>query len=142
MVDKALLSSEKMDWETPDDRFAEWNEEFRFTIDVCARADNTKCSRFFSPNDDALSMSWGHGERCWMNPPYGREIVKWMKKAHDEAFLGGNLIVCLVPARTDTGWWHDYAMRGDIRFLRGRIKFVGAKSGAPFPSALVIFDGR
>jgi site-specific DNA-methyltransferase (adenine-specific) len=73
-----------------------------------------------------------------MNPPYGREIGKWMKKAVEE-WKRGNTVVCLVPARTDTAWWHDYAIKGEIRFIRGRLKFGGGKSSAPFPSAIVIF---
>lgn len=74
-----------------------------------------------------------------MNPPYGREIGDWMRKAYQSCNQNGALVVCLVPARTDTAWWHDYAMKGEIRFLRGRLKFGGAETNAPFPSALVIF---
>lgn len=88
-------------------------------------------------------MWWG---KVWMNPPYGRTIGQWMKKAYESATTSpvdglpdADLVVCLVPARTDTAWWHDYAMKGEIRFIRGRLKFGDAKHNAPFPSALVIF---
>ena len=88
---------------------------------------------------DSLAFPW-HGTHlnCWMNPPYGRDIARWIEKAYRES-LKGITVVCLVPARTDTAWWHDYCMKGEIRFVRGRIKFVGCKNDAPFPSAIVIF---
>jgi len=141
-VNSGMFSSARDDWETPDDLFTELNAEFGFTLDVCATKANAKCARFISPEQDALHMRWGRGEVCWMNPPYGRQIGWWMDKACGEAAVGRNCVVCLVPARTDTYWWHTYAMTGEIRFLRGRVRFKGAKSGAPFPSAVVIFDGR
>ena len=126
-----------MDWATPPELFAALDAEFHFTLDVCATAENHKCANYLSPIQDALGYHWAN-EVCWMNPPYGREIGKWMRKAHEQSLLGAT-VVCLVPARTDTAWFQDYAMRGDIRFLRGRVKFVGAKHSAPFPSAIVIF---
>ena len=73
-----------------------------------------------------------------MNPPYGREIGKWMRKAYESSLYGAT-VVCLVPARTDTAWWHDYAMKGEVEFVRGRLKFGGSKASAPFPSAIVTF---
>jgi len=132
--------SERLDWETPPDLFVGLDREFRFTLDVCATEKNRKVRRFFSPEDDGLSRDWSR-DRCWMNPPYGREIPKWMKKAYEES-LKGALVVCLVPARTDTAWWHDYAAKGKVRFLRGRLRFVGAPHCAPFPSAIVVFLPR
>ena len=123
------------EWETPQGFFDKLNTEFGFTLDVCATPKNTKCVRYFSKADDGLRLSWAD-ERCWMNPPYGREIGKWMKKAKDS----GALVVCLVPARTDTAWWHDYVIKGEVRFIRGRLKFGGQKNSAPFPSAVVIFN--
>lgn len=129
------------DWETPPEFFAKLNWEFRFTLDVCARADNAKCARFFSPADDGLSQDWG-SDVCWMNPPYGAEIPKWMAKAYDASRKGAT-VVCLVPARTDTRWWHDYAELADIRrFVKGRIRFVGAPYNAPFPNAIVVFHAE
>jgi len=134
---KVHFSSKLHDWGTPQALFDELHAEFNFTIDVCATHSNAKLPFFFSPEQDGLSKPWAP-ERCFMNPPYGRQIGKWMHKALSEA-RNGALVVCLVPARTDTNWWHDYAMKGQIRFLRGRLKFQGAKSSAPFPSAVVIF---
>lgn len=142
------FSSAKMDWETPPDVFDPLHAEFGFTLDVCARADNTKCARYLSPDDDGLASDWAR-EVCWMNPPYGRAIAGWMRKAW-QASQGGATVVCLVPARTDTAWWHDYAMRGEIRYVRGRIHFLtggvqmthATRSGAtpaPFPCAVVVF---
>jgi phage N-6-adenine-methyltransferase len=124
-------------WATPSDFFDQCNERFGpFDLDVCANADNAKCARFFTAADDGLSQDWCG--RCWMNPPYGRLIGKWMRKAY-ESSLSGATVVCLVPARTDTAWWHDYAAKGDVEFIRGRLKFGGSKNSAPFPSALVVF---
>lgn len=127
------------DWSTPQDTFDVLNKEFNFTLDVCATQDNTKCDKFYSPEQDGLSQEW-RGV-CWMNPPYGRQIKFWMAKAYTSS-LEGATVVCLVPARTDTAWWHDYATKGEIRFLRGRLKFGGSKNGAPFPSAVVVFKGK
>ena len=139
---KTMFSSDSGEWETPQELFDKINAEFGpFRLDVCATAKNTKCREFFSKHDNGLEKTWWG--KCWMNPPYGRQIGQWMKKAFDESKrFKGPIVVCLVPARTDTAWWHDYAMNGSIRLLRGRIKFVGAKSGAPFPSAIVVFDSN
>ncbi len=137
MLNRSLLSSKRMDWATPQDLFQKLDSEFNFTLDVCATKDNAKCTRYITPKQNALAVSWGTNT-CFMNPPYGREIGKWMEKAHQESQLGA-MVVCLVPARTDTGWWHRHSMCGEIRFLKGRIKFVGAKHCAPFPSAIIIF---
>jgi phage N-6-adenine-methyltransferase len=127
------------EWETPEDLFGILNQEFDFTLDVCARQHNAKCLRFFSPEDDGLKQNWNRrGAVCWMNPPYGNEIGKWIKKAWDTA-AGGNTVVCLLPARVDTAWWWDYCRYGEVRFLRGRLRFGGGENGAPFPSAIVIF---
>lgn len=133
----AVHFSSKTDmWATPQDFFDRLNQEFHFEIDVCAIQENAKCARFFSPEDDGLKQKW-QGV-CWMNPPYGREISRWMEKAY-ESSLGGATVVCLIPARTDTRWWHDYASKGEVRFVRGRLKFGGHENSAPFPSAVVIF---
>lgn len=134
------FSSDRMDWATPKDFFDKVNAEFRLELDVCATTQNAKLPNYITPERDALKLPWTlrNGNRCWMNPPYGREIGKWMKKAYEES-LHGALVVCLVPARTDTKWWHDYAVKGEIRFIRGRLKFDGHRNSAPFPSALVIF---
>lgn len=129
-------SSETPEWATPQDLFDLLDSEFGFTLDVCATAENAKCARFFTEDDDGLRQDWD-GEVCWMNPPYGRAIGDWMQKAYSESDEA--TVVCLVPARTDTDWWWDYARHGEVRFLHGRLKFGDAETGAPFPSALVIF---
>jgi len=131
-----MFSSTTDLWATPQDFFNKQNHIHNFTLDVCATHENAKCNKYYTVADDGLSQQW-QGV-CWMNPPYGRDIKAWMKKAY-ESSLNGTKVVCLVPARTDTQWWHDYAMKGEIEFIRGRLKFGNAKNSAPFPSALVVF---
>lgn len=131
------FSSASDNWPTPQDFFDKVAAEFGpFDLDVCASAENAKCARFFTVADDGLTQEWRG--RCWMNPPYGRTIGQWMRKAYESAQAGA-FVVCLVPARTDTAWWHEYAMKGQVRFIRGRLKFGGHANSAPFPSALVVF---
>jgi len=131
------FSSASDDWATPQDLFDELNAIHKFTLDVCASPENAKCNAYFTKAANALEQEW-YGV-CWMNPPYGREIGLWMKKAYETSF-NNSKVVCLVPARTDTAWWHDYAMKGKVTFLRGRLKFGNHKNSAPFPSAIVVFD--
>jgi site-specific DNA-methyltransferase (adenine-specific) len=139
-MNKSLFSSASFEWETPKWLFDALHRRFCFTLDVCARRQNTKCVRFFSPVQDGLSRHW-HGERCWMNPPYGREIVHWVAKAQREADRGA-LVVGLLPARTDTHWWHNHVHgHADVRYLSGRLKFGNAQNSAPFPSAIAIWWG-
>lgn len=139
-INAGMMSSNTDDWATPQDFFDCAAEEFDgFDIDVCANAQNAKCEKYFDMQQNGLAQTWTG--KCWMNPPYGKEIGAWMKKARDSA-LAGATVVCLVPARTDTKWWHEYAMAGEIRFIRGRLKFGNQKNSAPFPSALVIFRPR
>lgn len=133
----ALFTARRDDWETPPDLFARLDAEFGFTLDAAATPKNAKCARYFTRDDDALRQDWGR-EVVWLNPPYGREIARWVRRAWVAARYGAT-VVCLVPARTDAGWWHDDAMDGEVRFLRGRIRFVGAPYNAPFPSAVVVF---
>jgi phage N-6-adenine-methyltransferase len=138
MTDLSVHFSSATDvWSTPPELFAALDAIFHFTLDVCATPDNAKCPRYFTAADDGLAQDWLGV--CWMNPPYGRTIGKWMHKALVESSKHRATVVCLVPARTDTKWWHDYAARGEILFLRGRLKFGDAESSAPFPSALVTF---
>ena len=136
-INQGLMTSNTDMWSTPRDFFDDYNAIYHFDVDVCATSENALCAKFYSPEDNGLSKEW-HGV-CWMNPPYGREIGKWMNKAY-ESSLHGATVVCLVPARTDTAWWHDYAMKGVITFVRGRLKFGGSKNSAPFPSAVVVFQ--
>ena len=136
MLNKTLFSSNRHDWETPVAVFRQLDLEFGFETDVCATAENAKCGHYFSPEQDGLSLPWRG--ICWMNPPYGSALPVWMAKAYNSS-LEGATVVCLVPARPDTRWWHEFAMRGEIRLIRGRLRFGRARSGAPFPSAVVIF---
>ena len=131
-----MFSSATDDWATPQGLFDRLNAAFGFELDVCATPDNAKCPRFYTREDDGLAQTWTG--RCWMNPPYGREIGQWVRKAL-ESSRGGALVVCLVPARTDTAWWNEYAVHADIHFIRGRLKFGNATASAPFPSAILIF---
>lgn len=125
--------------ETPQEFFDKLNAEFHFTIDVCATPENAKCNNYYTRQDDGLKQEWSGN--IWMNPPYGREIASWMKKANTAA-KNGAIVVCLVPARTDTKWWHEYAMPHEVRFVRGRLKFGSAKNSAPFPSAVIVMRGN
>ena len=124
-------------WETPQKLFDELNSEFHFTLDVCALASNAKCTNFYSPLEDGLKQDWTG--TCWMNPPYGHSIGKWVQKAF-KAAQDGATVVALLPARTDTRWWHSFVMKArDIRFLPGRLRFSNAPNSAPFPNAIVIW---
>jgi phage N-6-adenine-methyltransferase len=131
------FSSATGEWETPQVLYDELARIFGgFTLDPCATRDNAKCAHFFTREDDGLGRDWTG--KVFMNPPYGREIGKWVKKAWAES-LKGTLVVCLLPARVDTRWWHEYAARGHVYFLRGRLKFGTSRNSAPFPSAIVTF---
>lgn len=132
-----MFSSNTDLWSTPQDFFDRLNKVFRFDIDVCAIPDNAKCSVYYTPNKDGLKQDWFG--TCWMNPPYGRTIKKWVEKAYNSAKDNGATVVCLLPARVDTAWWHNYCSKGEIYFIKGRLKFGGSKNSAPFPSAVVVF---
>lgn len=137
MITRGLFSSATDMWETPQNFFDELDKEFHFSCDVCATRENAKCAKFYTPEQDGLKQTWGGGI-LWLNPPYGREIGKWVKKASES----NATVVCLLPARTDTRWFHDYIYgKAEIRFVRGRLKFGGSKNSAPFPSMVVIFRG-
>ena len=135
-------SSKTNEWSTPQAFFDELNKEFNFTLDPCATSENAKCTKYFTVEDDGLKQDWSK-DTVFMNPPYGREIKYWVQKAYEES-LKGATVVCLIPARTDTAYWHDYIFgkADDIRFLRGRLKFGGSKNPAPFPSAIIIYKGE
>lgn len=135
----ACFLSNKEDWATPQWLFDELNHEFRFTIDAAASRDNAKCNRYFTKQTDGLSNVWSG--TVWCNPPYGKGIIDWVKKAY-ESQKDGVTTVMLLPARTDTKWFHEYVLgKAEVRFLRGRIRFEGSSYNAPFPSILVIFRG-
>jgi len=138
---ETAFSSRSEDWGTPQKLFDELNAEFHFTLDVCASEDNKKCGNYFNKEQDALQQEWTG--ICYMNPPYGKTIKSWMKKAY-ESSLAGATVVCLIPSRTDTRWFHDYAMKAeDIRFIKGRLRYTGiANNVAPFPSLVIVFHAR
>jgi site-specific DNA-methyltransferase (adenine-specific) len=132
------FSSKTDDWATPQEFFDPLNDEFTLYWDVCASHINAKLPFYWTKEEDGLAADW-RGKRVWMNPPYGREIHKWIAKA---ATGGAEICVCLLPARTDTRWFHRHILgnpHADVRFIKGRLKFGDAKSAAPFPSMVVIF---
>jgi len=129
--------SESCEWSTPQEFFDQQNAIHRFTLDVCASAENTKCPVFYTREQDGLSQPWSG--RCWCNPPYGKATGKWLAKAERSVRSGeAEVVVCLIFARTDTRWWHTYAKLAEVEFLQGRLCFNG-ENPAPFPSALLVF---
>lgn len=132
-----LTSSNRDDWATPIDLFKRLDNEFGFTLDVCADESNHKVAKYFNKEKDGLKQDWTP-YICWMNPPYGRTIGQWVKKAR-ETGQGGGVVVALLPARTDTKWWADVMHASELRFIQGRVKFGGHNVGAPFPSVIAVF---
>lgn len=139
---KGKFDSVRQDWETPADLFDTVNAEFKFTLDVAASKSNCKVQRFISEEQDAMTLAWGR-ETCWLNPPYGKghRLSAWVEKAYHESLKGATTVM-LIPARTNTNWFHDLCLKhGDVRFVRGRPKFGGADHGLPQPLCFVIFRG-
>ena len=138
MKNVEVMFSSKTDlWATPIDFFNKLDAVYHFETDVCALPENAKCANYYTPEQDGLAQCWGG--ICWCNPPYGREIGKWVEKAA----TSDALVVMLLPARTDTKWFHDWVLpHGKVEFVRGRLKFGDGKNSAPFPSMVVVFDGR
>jgi len=142
LINQEMLSSGPAEWETPQGFFDKLDAEFTFCLDAAASDDNAKCKTYYTEKDNALDLPWRvpSGYAVWCNPPYGRKIGAFVAKGFTDAQRYGSTVVMLLPSRTDTKWWHDYVMNAaEIRFVRGRIKFVGGKSSAPFPSAVVVF---
>ena len=141
MNTEVMFSSNKDDWETPQELFDKLDQEFHFTLDVCADENNHKCDKYYTKAQDGLEQEW-IGNVIWCNPPYGREIANWVRKAYYASEYNDVITVMLLPARTDTRWFHEYIYNKpnvEIRFLKGRLKFGGVKNSAPFPSMIVIF---
>ena len=139
MTPAYMPQAKTVEWETPQAFFDRLDREFHFGLDPCATAANAKCRKFYTETNKGLSRSWANCP-VFVNPPYGRELAAWVKKAWHESRLSPYPIVMLLPARTDTHWWHDYVMRADeIRFIEGRLKFGGADSSATFQSVVVVF---
>jgi phage N-6-adenine-methyltransferase len=132
---RAMCTSESGIYETPSYLFSQLNARFRFTLDVCATPENAKCSRFYTTADDGLAQPWTGV--CWCNPPFGRQIPLWLAKAN-EAAKAGATVVCLVPVRTDSSWWHAHVVMHEVEFLPRRLRFVGRKHQAPFACAVVV----
>ena len=148
MQSAVMFSRASDNWSTPQDFWDSLNEEFHFVLDAAATAENTKCPRYLSCTGNALTADWTPYRMIWLNPPYS-QCRKFIAKAADAAKHGAT-VVCLVPSRTDTRWWHErvwdrsqHAARPgvEIRFLKGRLTFGGATAGAPFPSVVIIFRG-
>jgi len=139
---KTMLSSKDMDWETPQDFFDKLDDEFHFTLDPCATSKTAKCKKFYTKEEDGLIQDWS-GEVVFCNPPYGSAIKHWVKKCHDESKKPNTKVVMLIPARTDTIYFHEHIYhKAELRFVKGRLKFGGKQKGsgsAPFPSVIVIF---
>ena len=134
------FKSNTVEWATPADVFDPLNREFGFTMDVAATAENAKCAKYYTEADDGLKQPW-EGV-CWMNPPYGKDVPKWMARALDESKRGVTT-VCLIPARTNTKWFHDLCLAvAEVRFVKGRPKFGDADHGLPLPLAVVIYRPR
>lgn len=132
-----MFSSASDMWETPTYLFNYLNNKYNFTLDVCATSENAKCENYYTESDNALNKEWSG--TCWMNPPYGRQIGRWLQKAYESA-INTTTVVCLIPARTDTKYFHEVCMKADeICFIKGRLKFGTSTNSAPFPSAIVIF---
>lgn len=143
MNTEVMFSSKTGMWETPQDFFDKWDSIYDFHIDVCATKEDTKCEKFISPEQDALVTPWNLENNphytMWCNPPYGRGIGKWVKKASETI----GTVVMLLPARIDTKWFHEYIYEKEnvcTIFIAGRLKFGGSKNSAPFPSMIVIFE--
>lgn len=139
-----MFSSKTDQWATPQNFFDELNDEFHFTLDPCADEFNHKCEKYFTKEYDGLSQSW-KDEVVFCNPPYGREIGAWVQKCFLEVEEGGcECAVMLIPARTDTQWFHNYiyGKAAEIRFIKGRLKFGNSNNSAPFPSMVVVFKKK
>ena len=136
---KVMFSSKNDSWETPQDFYDELARRYSFTLDPCCTDATSKCFKYFTEEDDGLAQDWS-GHVVFMNPPYGRVIGKWIQKAYEESRKEKTTVVCLLPARTDTKYWHEYCMKAnEIYFVKGRLKFGDSKNSAPFPSAVVVF---
>ena len=140
-MNNELMFSSKTDlWSTPNDFFDKLNDEFHFTLDPCSTHENAKCYKHFTEEENGLLQDWGN-EVVFCNPPYGRQIKYWVKKAYEESQKDNTKVVMLIPARTDTIYFHEYIYhKAEIRFIKGRLKFGNAKNSAPFPSMVAIFE--
>jgi site-specific DNA-methyltransferase (adenine-specific) len=145
--DKLFFSSKSNEWETPDGFYNRLDARFHFTLDAASTVDNKKCENHFTFHDNALEKDWS-GNIVFLNPPYGKDLKYWVKKAYEEGKKDNTVVVVLIPARTDTKYFHEYCMKAkEIHFVKGRLKFRNAFANienvpAPFPSMVVVFDGE
>lgn len=140
-MNKVLFSSTSDNWATPQYLYDDLNNEFHFTLDPCADETNHKCDAYFTKEDNGLSKDWG-GYVVFCNPPYGREIYKWVEKAYKESQKPNTTVVMLIPSRTDTKYFHEFIYPyAEIRFIKGRLRFGNSTVNAPFPSLIAIFRG-
>jgi site-specific DNA-methyltransferase (adenine-specific) len=139
MPRKATQTSNSVEYPTPGNFFSRLNNIFHFELDVCATHKNAKCPRYFTKQQNGLKQRWNDAATVWMNPPYGKGLCNWMQKAYEES-RNGCVIVCLVPVRSDTKWWHHWVEgKAQVFYVKGRLRFDGADYPAPFPSAIVIY---
>lgn len=139
-MNTALMFSSETDlWATPQEFYNTLNNEFGFTLDPCATPENAKCEKYYTIIENGLNQDW-QGETVFCNPPYGRVIKVWVKKCYEESLKSNTTVIMLIPARTDTSYFHDYIYHNakEIRFIRGRLKFGNAINSAPFPSMVVV----
>ena len=141
-----MFSSNNVEWNTPQSFYDKLDKKYNFTLDPCATKSSAKCGQYFTEENNGLLQSWS-GHTVFMNPPYGRRISEWIAKAYIESRKPNTKVVCLLPARTDTRYWHKYCMKADfIYFIKGRLQFQNKLSSetnsAPFPSAVVVFGGE
>ena len=140
-MNKVHFSSATEEWATPQEFYNALDAEFHFTLDPCSTDENAKCAKHYTKEQDGLAQDWT-GETVFCNPPYGREMPKWIRKCY-EHYTGGDIAVMLIPARTDTKAFHEYINgKAEIRFIKGRLKFGGSQNSAPFPSMVVVFGGK
>ncbi len=141
--DKNRFASKKQDWETPDELFNPLHKEFNFTLDLAGDKINSKIPNVITKEENAFDIDWKG--ICWLNPPYGSKGYKlkdWVIRAYEQSMKHKSTIVMLIPARTNNQWWHEYCMKGEVRFIKGRPKFKGCVHGLPQPLAIVIFNGE
>jgi phage N-6-adenine-methyltransferase len=143
MINHSLFSSKRLDWETPHRFFAALDDEFHFTLDPCCLPETAKCAKFYTPKENGLLQDW-QGETVFCNPPYGKQITEWVIKCQKEGNKPDTTVVLLIPVRTSTRYFHQYIYKTahEIRFIKGRLRFVGAPYQAPFPSMVVIFKSK
>ena len=141
VINSGLYTSNSAEWATPQKFFDVLNDEFHFTLDPCSTDENAKCKKHYTKEQDGLNQDW-NGEIVYCNPPYGSGIEAWVRKCYEHSMRGG-VAVMLLPARTDTGWFHNYVYgKAEIRFVRGRLRFNNSKWNAPFPSIIVVYGGH